>query len=808
MSIWYFVIGFISSLVVVALIQTLRFLRSHRIVITKINKSELGHQALAEPGVAQSTELAAVEPAPAGELASVADSALALEARLIKREVEVAEPLDMAAFGRRLTHSKNPIAELQDFMSKTREQQSKLEIQAYCASQDDVAASDNDSELVAPDELSLYLCRGLEEAGIFDEGAKFGSLTCVRPSRSKSFYLRINDETIAWGDMLRLVAIEGALNRALFAWEHLVRDAEEGAPAPSQDEIYQFNQALANSITAQVGNTPIAHASMSDIYGEWAVRQALASGIESFRLPLRLECTFRLNLMAGDAAIVAQYIPAPAHSASVYSEDLGRVIDVSSSMRERAAATYAMRCALLLASHAFRCSKRLCHVFVAFTMDTPAKHTCVLSGDIAREQLREYDLSASFDPEQVCRELGVHFELKDGALQEIEQGFSLDSERFCPRSRYEAVDLSERILPSFEAELLGARSVRDLAINENAHRDAVAQQLVRMLTGSTTKDVQRILEITQNDKDPSVQDAGRRLAVQLIDGGLATNDAYALVQEFVFGDELTHACDKALALLNEGDARGASQVLTDVLAPLDGLDVYTDTSEVAWREFTSYVGRALYNRLYGQEGIEVRLVPDAYYSAQLLQASAQLMLGNIDMALGFAERACDLNPFDMSGRMRLVHCYERKGDLERACQEIGKFLETAFDPNAIAICYYRLGFLYWQLGNIKLADACYQRALSMRSASIGPAMLELQMMRIMTQSKPLKPERVEQVLQDANIALAPTEQVTDILIGAAQAATDAEVFPVARSFATLLGSLSGDDVMHDIASSIELDPDW
>ena len=42
---------------------------------------------------------------------------------------------------------------------------------------------------------------------------------------------------------------------------------------------------------------------------------------------------------------------------------------------------------------------------------------------------------------------------------------------------------------------------------------------------------------------------------------------------------------------------------------------------------------------------------------------------------------------------------------------------------------------------------------------------------------------------------------------AAQGATDAEVFPVARGFATLLSALSGDDVMHGVANSMENEPD-
>lgn len=804
MAFWYFVIGFVASAVAFFVINAIRFVRHHynkNLSVLEVIKLVTG-PANAAPSNEASTSVA---------LAPVENSTVAItpveESKAAPAEAEpevlseperpVADPLDMAAFSRRLTRSADPIAELKDFVRQTR---------AAEAAQTCPHHADSDAN-PAPDALSLYLVRGLEEAGLLDSEAKFPAITVVRPSRSKSFYLRVGVDEMSWGDYLRMIGIEGALNRALFAWEHLVKDAGEDEESPSLEELYCFNQALSDSITAQLGSESISHASMSDFLGEWGVRQAIASGIESFRVPLRLTARFRLNLMGGDAAIVASFVPAAAQPHSVYSAELDRVIEATSTMRERAATDYALRCALLLASHAFRCSKRLCHVFVAFTMDTPAHHVCVLSGDISREALREYDLSKHFDAEQVCRELGVRFELKDEALQEIEQGFSLDSERFCPRTRYEAVDLSERILPRFEAMLLGANKVSDLAINENAHRDEVAQQLVRMLTGSTTKDVHRILELTQNDKDKTVQEAGKRLVAQLIDGTLSDNDTYALTQEFVFGDELTRACERALDLLNEDEPQEAADILTDALAPIDALDVYADTNEVNWREFTSYVGRALYNRLLANEGAEVRLVPDSYYSAQLLQASAQIMLGRPDVALGFAERARDLNPLDMSALLRIVRALEVKGELAAASDELMAYLEIAFDPNAIGTCYYRLAYLQWHLGNIELADACYQKALTTRTPAVMPAMIELQMLRLSSGSKSVKPDDVEAILEEAGIPLAPTEQVTDVLIEAAQAATDAEVFPVARSFATLLGSLSGDDVMHDIASSIEREPD-
>ncbi len=756
------------------------------------------------------------------------------------------ELLDMDELAHTLLHADDAIAELKHLVGNIRTKE------AHAA----------DGEGTAPDAVSSYLARGLDEAGLFAADADLPDVTVIRPSRSKTFYLRVDEAQVAWPDMVRVLAIEGALNRALFAWEHLSAEAEDAEAAldaqalalkapedgqadgtdssaspadttdtaiptetealagtpddagaalstgtPTIEDCYRFNQALVSSIAAQVGTDPIPHASMSDVMGEWGVRQSISAGIETFRLPLRLVANFRVNLMGGDAAIVTKLVPAGAQPASVWSEELGRIVPASHQMREMEATSYALRCVLLLASHAFRCSRRLCHAFVAVVLDTPTRHACLLTGDVAREALRELDLARSFDAVATCRQLGLTFKLQDGALTEVEQGFSLDDERFCPSTRYATVDLSSRLLPRFEANLLGATRVSDLAINENAHRSEVARELFRELTPSTEKNVREILGLTSRDSDPSVVDAGRRTARALIDGSLSDDDAYGMEDEFVDGDELTRACQRASQLLERNRTHEAVVVLTDALAPIDALDTYTDTDTVVWREFTSYVARTLYNRLLAKPGVTARLVPDAYFGAQLLMATALMLDGKTEAALGFARRAQDLNPLDMSGTLRATRCLEILGRQDEAARELRHYLAFAFDPQGIGTCYYRLAFMEWHLGNLDVADACYQKAVVSRASCSGAAMLELQTMRAMTATKGVDPKQVEEVLEEADVPLAPTEKVVGVLVEAAQAATDAEVFPVARSFATLLGALSGDDVMHGVANSLEREPD-
>lgn len=756
------------------------------------------------------------------------------------------ELLDMDELAHTLLHAADAIAELKHLVGNIRTKE----------------AHATDGEGTAADAVSSYLARGLDEAGLFAADADLPDVTVIRPSRSKTFYLRVDEAQVAWPDMVRVLAIEGALNRTLFAWEHLSAEAEDAEAAldaqalalkapedeqaddtdsaaipagtadtaipaetealastpddagdtpsagtPTIEDCYRFNQALVSSIAAQVGTDPIPHASMSDVMGEWGVRQSISAGIETFRLPLRLVVNFRVNLMGGDAAIVTKFVPAGAQPASVWSEELGRIVPASHQMREMEATSYALRCVLLLASHAFRCSRRLCHVSVAVVLDTPTRHACLLTGDVARRALRELDLARSFDAVDTCRQLGLTFKLRDGALTEVEQGFSLDDERFCPSTRYATVDLSSRLLPRFEANLLGATRVSDLAINENAHRSEVARELFRELTPSTEKNVREILGLTSRDSDPSVVDAGRRTARALIDGSLSDDDAYGMEDEFVDGDELTRSCQRASQLLERNRAHEAVGVLTDALAPIDALDTYTDTDTVVWREFTSYVARTLYNRLLAKPGVTVRLVPDAYFGAQLLMATALMLDGKTEAALGFARRAQDLNPLDMSGTLRATRCLEILGRQDEAARELRHYLVYAFDPQGIGTCYYRLAFMEWHLGNLDVADACYQKAVVSRASCSGAAMLELQTMRAMTVTKGVEPKQVEKVLEEADVPLAPTEKVVGVLVEAAQAATDAEVFPVARSFATLLGALSGDDVMHGVVNSLEREPD-
>lgn len=711
--------------------------------------------------------------------------------------------LDMDGLSDELLASDDPLGLLRRRVATIRAAQHQA--------QGDDAAGAGDSE---PTGLELYLARGLEEAGIAATSSDPVRVSVVRPHRANTFYLRIEEPSVPWGDAVRVLAVEAALNRALFAWEKFGRAMrEDGAGEPTLEDCYRFNQALASSITAQLGDAPIAPASMADGTGEWATRQAIAAGIESFRLPVRLQASFRANLMGGDVAIVATHMPAEVFPASMWSEDLGRVIELPRQMREQAASAYALRVMLLLASHALRCSRRVCHVWVASTLDTPSRHSCMAWADVSREAMRARDLSDSFDPYREARGLGFHMQLIGHVLTPVAQGFFLDEERFCPRTRYDEVDLSRRVLPRLEGRLLGAERVSDLAINEHAHRERVASQIASRLApagaaDATQRNVGMIMDVASSDHDPTVQRACERVAAKLIDGSLPEGSAIALEDEFVSGDELSRACEQALGLISQGKPADALRVLADALAPFDALDVFADTDAVVWRAFSSYVGRTLYNRLFDDGGRAVRLVPDAYFNAHVLASTTLLLLDRPEAALGHAQRASELDPLNMAGTMRQVRCLEMLGRFADAADVLRRYLEVAFDPEGIGTSYYRLAFMEYRLGRLEVARACYGKAIMTRSSCSAMAAIELGGLLPSSGGEVgLDLSDVDERLEAAGVPSAPEQRVAEVLVEAAQASCDAEVFPVARNFATLLGMLSGDDVMHDVVNSMELEPD-
>ena len=700
--------------------------------------------------------------------------------------------LDFAALSTALVESDDPLDELKRFVGdiRTREADPKAE--------------------ASPCGLERYAARQLTEAGLFASDVELPRIDVIRPHASHMVYLRCLDPRIPYLAKLRLIRLEAALNAIRFASTALDDDA-------SCEEAYRLNQRLAHSIAAQAtasdpSPTPILDAPAD---GEWAVRYGISQAIESLQLPYRLAASFRCNVADGNVAIEFAHTPAEVFPASCYLEGSG-IVPTTGDMRQQAAADYALRLALLLAARAFDCSARINHVWVAAVLTNATRRTCYLSVDFDRWRFERLDLTNLGDLTELYRSFAPVMRYEDGWLRPIKQGFHLEEERFCPSRRYLPVSLSSQRIRQDLAARLGCDHVSALSIEEADGRSLVAGAILLRLVSAddphaTQKNVRTILDLAGDDPDPTVRSAAERVVGRLVAGTL-DNDPLAIGEEFVRGDALTRATDRARELLMRQQPDQARAAIAPLLARIDKAGTYDDTPHISYRYFGSFIERALYNRLHAASGnaSTVLLVPDAYYEAHLLASITALMCGEAHEACAHAERLCTLAPLDGRSRLHLVSCLEQLGRDDEAVEELEALLAYAHHPLGVGFAYYRLAFFQWKRGNVAAAQACYQLAMQFLPGMVPLMAMELSVLYLQHPGE-IRPEMndelAREILDAQGIPVAPTQETSDAFIECAQASLDAEIFPVARAFAQVLGAFSGDDVIWGLVRSLEDAPD-
>ncbi len=744
----------------------------------------------------------ALAPEPTAEAASVEPAPAAIDqhepeapAPPAQADAPTTSSLDFAALSERLVGSTDPLAELKRFVGDIRTRE----------------AERGGAEALPPCELERYAARMLDEAGLFSRDVELPSFDVVRPQPSHAVYLRISDQSTPYLARQRVLRIESALNAIRFAAASLSPDA-------TQEEAYRLNQGLARSIVAQAApiDEPLLLEDVMRPEGEWAVRYGISQAIETLQLPHRLTARFRTNVADGNVAIEVDLPPADAFPSSCLVDDLG-IVPTTGDMRQRAMADYALRLAILLAASAFRCSRGIRHVWVAGIVETATRRTCYYAIDFDRYRFARLDLACITDLAETLRSFAPNLRYEDGWLRPVRQTFHLGEERFCPRRRYLPVSLSSRRLDASTASSLGTDHVSGLSIEEGDNRTLVANAIMMRLApadgqNATSKNVRTVMDLAADDPDPTVRTAAERVIRGLVDGTLQ-EDPYAIGEEFVRGDALTRACDRAKELIMSQRAPEAQRTLKPVLDAIDQAGLYADTSTIVYRFFASYVDRALYNRLYapGDGGRALILVPDAYYEAHLLMSVCCLMQGRHDEALAHAERLVELSPLDGRARLHLVKCLEELGRDDEAIEQLKSMLEEGHDPYGIGFGYYRMAFFQWKRGNVVAAQACYQSAMRFVPTAIPMMAMELSVLYLQnsgTLGEEASGEEAEAVLEAYDIPVSPTDRTSEVFYECAQASLDAEVFPVARNFAAILGAFSGDDIITGLVRSLEDAPDW
>ena len=717
----------------------------------------------------------------------------------------VTSTLDIDVLSQRLMTSDDPLSDLGLVVADIRSREQDVGGKGATSI---IAPNSSNQGALPPSNLEVFLADSLDDAGLLAPDVAIPSVSAVRPHTSHLFYLRVNDPELSYAAKLKVLGIEAALNAALLA-STFFEDADD----VPMEELVRFRQRVATSVTSQIptiaDGLPTREEERPN--GEWAVRKGISTGIEHFQVPYRLQASFRTNVADGDVAFVVDLTPPSVMPGHVWVDGVG-IVSATPEMRRRAATDYNLRVGILLAACAFRCSSLIQRVWVAGSVDTPQSHDCYYSVRFDREGFSKIPLTGTLDPVETYRSFAAVLDEHDGQLSPVRQDFSLESERFCPARRYETVELSKRVLADPFATALGAHRVAQLGIVEESKRIEVASQISRHLTSSTEGNVRAIMELAGNDDDATVREAARRCATKLIDGAIAEDDPQAIQDEFVNGDALTIAVEKAKEQLSQKDAEGALSVTLGALEPLELAHAYEDTPAVEWRAFGSYVDRALYNRLLWDGSRETRLVPDAYLEAQLVVSVAALAQGQRSMATERARRAVEIAPLSIHSRLQLAQCLDAEGRSDDAMAEVGHLLELAHDPEGVGLGYFRMASYEWNRQDMRAARACYQRALSFMPGIANQmasqlSAIVLQLQGAATTSEPLSEGQVRAALAARDIAIAPTEEVSDVFFEGMRASLDAEIFPVAREFMTILGLMTHDDVYYGMLRSIEDEPD-
>ncbi|MBQ9068152.1 MAG: tetratricopeptide repeat protein, partial [Eggerthellaceae bacterium] len=211
------------------------------------------------------------------------------------------------------------------------------------------------------------------------------------------------------------------------------------------------------------------------------------------------------------------------------------------------------------------------------------------------------------------------------------------------------------------------------------------------------------------------------------------------------------------------------------------------------------------------EGTRLVRYSDAAFRARSLLCDLYCELEEPDRAIQQAKTCIDLAPTSTIGYTDLVNAFFLKSDYEQAIPYLKHALTLATSGFAISFLYYRLAYALWQTGSHEEALACYVMC-SYHSFSrpdvVVREMEELvsEMATVSGGSRPTIPSPVEarEVLHRVGIAIAPTQQIRELLAALLIELVDAQIFdaaaPLVRAVATMVPYR---DELFVVANSLE-----
>lgn len=630
--------------------------------------------------------------------------------------------------------------------------------------------------------------------------------TCsaTRLSRTDRYWLRAEAHELAPSDYDRYVAAEAALNADLSLPELAALPNDDPAARAKTDEYFRtfIDQDLREyDFGASLGRAfPEGWSATQP--NEWFLRASIVNDAECVRVPFRLLYDLRSNAEAG-VAVLDLEIPRPACFA---------IVESDATLRVARARAYALRISWLLASHALKSVSTLerievlCHEHGGADTLLAISFTRVFAKRLA-SLVRDTGIDGHGFPQDPA--IRVRFD-EHGWFAPVKPAMTFDSELVSSHAWHVYPELDERELGPRTREVTGAGRVCELGINENGLRAHAADTLIAQWHAISPRNcenmVSTLMDMRDSTNDVSVKEACERAASALLGDTVDPNDDDTLRRIILSDGMLQDATVRASNLMEDeehADLPAAVAVLREALDPLLSFGFYADDESCVYRYFGSLSERLVFNTRIDDHRREVRLVPDSYYNALGLLASAYTNMGEHQSASEAADEMMRIAPASVDAAMRKVRALENQSRIFEAAELIKRFAALAVTPRDAALAHYRLAYMEWKLGREDLASLCYQRALTWETPLSEQARSELDdLLQSYPKLERKSDDEVARILAGEGIPLGFTAADQSYTLTAATLLVGEHAFRVAQPLLAVLCAAEGDDVFVGIRRSL------
>jgi len=620
-----------------------------------------------------------------------------------------------------------------------------------------------------------------------------------RLMRNDRYWLLFRDDELTPEKYDRLVMLEAALNLYV---DLRPSDTDRGGDAPTLDHrLHDILASTADLTPAPRVDQDQTGASAPAGEGEWEARKRFADFAEGVPPAFRLQFDMQANLAAGTFLLELD-VPRPACFSIVSPDDAGRVC---------AARAYALRVALLAARGAFEADGCISTVVVNCHEHRSKETILSLRLDATSlGQLRAVAHTSALDTTGFPQgdAVRVAFDSNDW-LTCVEPFLTRGDETVFPALRYRDAELDGSACSAALEEATGAQHVCELGIYEISLRASKWNDILSNQIATTGDAVSKLMSARNATNDITVMEACNRTAKVLVDGAVDVSDHQRLAEVFVNGDSLSSTVAHVRNVLGDDEQLDAES-LNDALASLDRtlgpiteMGMYLDDADNVYRYFNSIAERVYYNRNLDDHVRTTRLVPDAYYVGHSEAARILNILGRYDEALAHGDELIRIAPATPDAQLTKVRTLEEQSCVFEASDLIKKAVAMSGTARDLGICFYRLAFMEWKLGQGQLAAACYVRAAELRSDVADQANVELEeLLANDSQLKRVTGEEAREMIEAAGLPYGSTSDMRRTTAACARACTDANLFRPAKAFTGMLLELNYDDALVDVYRSL------